>query len=873
MAFDRDQFIERLQQMRRPLQFAARQNVRKIAVLQDLEARVLEWLDAAMALQPPPAVAANLDACRRLFSGFDRADPTTKFQVITTTLGRLDHLLALVERREAVPRQPPIAAPSPASEEEAGRGAGDARLSPLPTFPRQGGRSPSAAGRYVKSSTRNGEDRSTDAPIASPEPTDILTQSIQFLKGVGPNRAQMLRRLGIETIGDALALLPRRYEDRTNLKPIRSLEVGKQETFEGTILVSGSSRTGRGRRLWEIIIGDATGTLRCLWFQFHETYMRQRYRTGQRVIVTGEIRINPYSGHRKEVHHPDLETIEADEREPLHVGRIVPVYPATEGLHQKTLRTVIKRIVDEFADQASDCLPSTMRERLQLLMAPQAFREVHFPSPEADLAALNRWTSEAHRRLVFEEFFLLELGLALRQRATTIEERGVTYRGTGALGERLRSQLPFTLTAAQQRVVAEIVENMRRPHPMNRLLQGDVGSGKTIVALLAMLLAIESGFQAAIMAPTEILAEQHYLTMHRLVDRLGVRVTLLTSATKGSRRRGLLETIAAGDVDLIVGTHALIQEGVEFKTLGLAVIDEQHRFGVLQRATLKRKGYYPDVLVMTATPIPRTLAMTVYGDLDVSIIDELPPGRLPVMTRLCYDSRRGESYELMRGALRQGRQAYVVYPLIEESEKTDLRAATAMAEQLQREVFPEFRVGLLHGRLKSDEKEQIMRAFAAGDLQVLVSTTVIEVGVDVPNASVMLVEHAERFGLAQLHQLRGRVGRSHHQAYCLLMADFPMSEEAKQRLRALTESHDGFMIAEQDLEIRGPGEFLGTRQSGLPELRVAHLIRDQRVLAEARREAFALVANDPHLSLPEHAALRQALLNRWQHKFELMHVG
>jgi ATP-dependent DNA helicase RecG len=375
------------------------------------------------------------------------------------------------------------------------------------------------------------------------------------------------------------------------------------------------------------------------------------------------------------------------------------------------------------------------------------------------------------------------------------------------------------------------------------------------------------------MAPTEILAEQHYLTMHRLVDRLGVRVTLLTSATKGSRRRGLLETIAAGDVDLIVGTHALIQEGVEFKTLGLAVIDEQHRFGVLQRATLKRKGYYPDVLVMTATPIPRTLAMTVYGDLDVSIIDELPPGRLPVMTRLCYDSRRGESYELMRGALRQGRQAYVVYPLIEESEKTDLRAATAMAEQLQREVFPEFRVGLLHGRLKSDEKEQIMRAFAAGDLQVLVSTTVIEVGVDVPNASVMLVEHAERFGLAQLHQLRGRVGRSHHQAYCLLMADFPMSEEAKQRLRALTESHDGFMIAEQDLEIRGPGEFLGTRQSGLPELRVAHLIRDQRVLAEARREAFALVANDPHLSLPDHAALRQALLNRWQQKFELMHVG
>jgi ATP-dependent DNA helicase RecG len=391
--------------------------------------------------------------------------------------------------------------------------------------------------------------------------------------------------------------------------------------------------------------------------------------------------------------------------------------------------------------------------------------------------------------------------------------------------------------------------------------------------LLTMLLAIESGFQAAIMAPTEILAEQHALTIQQLVGTLGVRVSSLTSAIKGNRRRGLLEAIATGDVDLIVGTHALIQEEVTFKTLGLVVIDEQHRFGVLQRATLKRKGYHPDVLVMTATPIPRTLAMTVYGDLEVSMLDELPPGRLSVITKLCYESRRGESYELMRRELHQGHQVYVVYPLIEESEKTDLRAATAMAEQLQRDVFPGFRVGLLHGRLKSEEKERIMRAFSNGELHVLVSTTVIEVGVDVPNATVILVEHAERFGLAQLHQLRGRVGRSHHQAYCLLMADFPMSEEAKQRLRALTESYDGFVIAEKDLEIRGPGEFLGTRQSGMAELRVAHLIRDQRVLAEARREAFALVAKDPQLAWPEHAALRQMLQERWQQKFELMHVG
>lgn len=825
MAFDRDQFVERLQQIRRPLEFAARQNVRKIAVLQDLEARLLEWLEAATALHPAPELAANLDACRRLFTGFDRADPSTKRQVITTALGRLDHLMVLVDRQlPEIPQHPPLPSPSASS-------------------------------------------------TTSPAPVNVLTQSIQFLKGVGPARAQMLRRLGIETIGDALALLPRRYDDRTNLKPIRSLQVGTQETFEGTILVSGSSRTGRGRRLYEMIVGDATGTMRCLWFQFHEAYMRQRYRTGQHVIVTGEVRINAYSGQRKEVHHPDLELIEADEHEPLHTGRMVPVYPATEGLHQKTLRTVIKRIVDEYAHQVEDCLPPALRQRLHLLEASQALREVHFPTADADLEALNHWSSEAHRRLVFEEFFLLELGLALRQRDTTIEERRIAYRGTGALADQLRTQLPFKLTTAQEHVLAEIMANMRRPHPMNRLLQGDVGSGKTIVALLAMLLAIESGFQAAIMVPTEILAEQHYLTMHRLVEPLGVRVMLLTSAIKGSRRRELLETIAAGDVDLIVGTHALIQEGLEFKALGLAVIDEQHRFGVLQRATLKRKGYSPDVLVMTATPIPRTLAMTVYGDLEVSIIDELPPGRLPVITQLCYESRRGQSYELMRQVLRQGRQVYVVYPLIEESEKTDLRAATAMAEQLQREVLPEFRVGLLHGRLKSDQKEHIMRAFSTGDLEVLVSTTVIEVGVDVPNATLILVEHAERFGLAQLHQLRGRVGRSHHQAYCLLMADFPMSEEAKRRLQTLTEYDDGFMIAERDLEIRGPGEFLGTRQSGLPELRVAHLIRDQRVLAEARREAFALVAEDPHLSRPEHEGLRQALMNRWQQKFELMHVG
>jgi ATP-dependent DNA helicase RecG len=888
-ASDRQRLLERLQQMRRPLQFAARQPMAKLRIVQDLEARLLAWLRDARALPSSPDITANLEACGRLFAGFDQADPATKRRMVLAALERLDHLIALVER-QPVQGMPPASAallrPTLAADEGANADGGLAQPAP----PRGSSRPPAATPRVpppppsrqrasagakpaAASTPSNQAER---PPPAAPTPqmdASVLVQPIQFIKGVGPSRAQALRRLGIETVGDALALLPRRYEDRANLKPIQRLEADRRETFEGTILVSGISRTGRGKRLYELIVGDATGTMRCVWFQFHERYMRQRYRPGQRVIVTGEIRANPYHPYRREVHHPDVEVLDADEREPLHVGRVVPVYPATEGLHQKTIRSVLKRVVDEYAEQVPDCLPASLRERLRLMPIAQALKEVHFPSTAADLEALNACVSPAHRRLVFEELFLLELGLALRHRETAVEERAVAYRGTGTLVERLRARLPFQLTAAQERVLAEIVADMRRPHPMNRLLQGDVGSGKTIVALMAMLLAIESGFQAAIMAPTEILAEQHYLSMQQLVAPLGVRVALLTSASKGRRRQRLQAAIAAGHVQLVVGTHALIQEDVSFKALGLAVIDEQHRFGVLQRATLKRKGYHPDVLVMTATPIPRTLAMTVYGDLEMSVIDEMPPGRLPVITRLCYDNRRSEAYELIRRELQAGRQAYVVYPLIEESENTDLRAATAMAHQLQREIFPDFRVGLLHGRLKSEEKEAIMRAFAAGELPILVSTTVIEVGVDVPNATVMLIEHAERFGLAQLHQLRGRVGRSHHQAYCVLMAAFPMSEEARQRLRVLTESQDGFEIAERDLEIRGPGEFLGTRQSGLPELRVAHLIRDQQVLAEARREAFALVARDPQLRLPEHALLRQALQERWQQKFELMQVG
>jgi ATP-dependent DNA helicase RecG len=509
---------------------------------------------------------------------------------------------------------------------------------------------------------------------------------------------------------------------------------------------------------------------------------------------------------------------------------------------------------------------------MKLTPLPEALRRVHFPDPDDDFQALQDRKSPAHRRLIFEEFFFMEIGLALRRSGTALE-RGIPFPISRLHTAKLRALLPFALTPAQERVLREIEGDMRKPHPMNRLLQGDVGSGKTIVALMAALLAVEGGYQVALMAPTEILAEQHFLNIRPLIERLGLRSCLLTSSLKKAQKQALHEDLKAGAIPLAIGTHALIQGEVEFKNLGLAIIDEQHKFGVLQRATLKKKGYHPDVLVMTATPIPRTLAMTLYGDLDVSIIDQLPPGRGVVTTRVFAEKERHQVYRLLREEVGRGKQAFVVYPLVEESGHLDLKDATRMAAHLQRDIFPDFKVGLIHGRLKSEEKEAIMADFKARRLQILVSTIVIEVGIDVPNASVMVIEHAERFGLSQLHQLRGRVGRSRDPAQCLLIAPYRRSEDAEQRLRVMEKTTDGFKIAEEDLAIRGPGELLGTQQSGLPELRVGDFVKDFPLLAEARKEAFAVIDRDPALTAPEHFPVRETLAERWKGKLEFARVG
>jgi len=502
----------------------------------------------------------------------------------------------------------------------------------------------------------------------------------------------------------------------------------------------------------------------------------------------------------------------------------------------------------------------------------EAIKAVHFPAADANLDDLNRGRTMAHRRFAFEDFFLLELALGQKRESVKREARSLAYNLETPLPRRFLASLPFRLTEAQLRVLQDIHHDLASPHPMNRLIQGDVGCGKTVVATVAMLVAVGSGLQAALMAPTEILAEQHYLNLHGLLEPLGVTCALLVGG-RGKKREAALAAIADGSAGIVIGTHALIQQGVRFHKLGLAVIDEQHKFGVLQRAILKEKGYAPDVLVMTATPIPRTLALTVYGDLDLSVIDAMPPGRTPIRTLLFAEGQRARAYRLIEDELAQGRQAYVVFPLVAESEKVDLQAAITGAERLQKEVFSKWTVGLIHGRMKAEQKDRVMADFKAGRIQVLVATTVIEVGIDVSNATVMLIEHADRFGLAQLHQLRGRVGRGAHQSYCFLMGPHRLSEEARRRLEALVKSHDGFVIAEEDLRIRGPGEFFGTRQWGPSDLRVANLIRDAKILEEARKEATRVLQQDPDLARPEHGELKAVLLRRWQQKLELATVS
>jgi len=699
-----------------------------------------------------------------------------------------------------------------------------------------------------------------------------LDTQVQFCKNVGPKRAELMQKLGISTVEDALYYIPWRYEDRGNLKKISRLTYGAFETVSGEVI---SAEVVETRRKWvkvfELVIKDGTGILVGSWF--NQPFMQKVFKAGQKVILSGIVKSNVYRGGRPQIDNPDYEVLEEDDPESLliHTGRIVPIYRTTAGLSARVLRSIMKGIVDGAAGSVPEVLFPEIVQKYGLLPVSEAVREVHFPERERDIDLLQRGVSKGHRRISFEELFVLELGLAIRKQGVTFEKKGISFKPTVRLEALLRKGLPFTLTNAQERVIAEIKRDMESEHPMNRLVQGDVGCGKTVVALVSSLLAVESGYQACLMAPTEILAEQHYRNIVALAAPLGITVVLLTGSMRKKAKATVLEAITSGASQITVGTHALLEQDVRFHKLGLAIIDEQHRFGVMQRSMLKSKGYEPDVLIMTATPIPRTLALTVYGDLDVSVIDEMPPGRSPIITLLYFENKRSEAYQLLESELAKGRQVYVVYPLVEETEKSDLKAATEMAAHLQKDVFPPWKVGLLHGRMKGEEKEAVMAAFKSGAIHILVSTTVIEVGVDVPNASVMVIEHPERFGLAQLHQLRGRVGRGAHQSTCVLMGPRMFVEETRDRLYAFSRTNDGFAIAEEDLRLRGPGEFFGTRQSGLPDLRAANILRDADLLEKARIEAFELTMKDPELSSAP--VLRELVRRRWAGKLGLVTVS
>jgi ATP-dependent DNA helicase RecG len=670
------------------------------------------------------------------------------------------------------------------------------------------------------------------------------------------------------TIDDLIHYLPMRYEDRSNLAHIRELQNGMWATIEVEVRIAGTYAVKGGKlRIFEISGTDGTGQVRAFWW--NQAYLQNSFKQGRRVLIYGQ-----WKRSRRgffEVENPDYEfAADDDDADPIHTGRRVPVYRKLGEIRSRQLRSIMHHVVGrlDFSD-IEEVLPEEVLTRGKLIARATAFRNVHFPADDAPLDLYNRFGSPAHQRLIFEEFFWLSLAMGLRRQGREQSPKGTVIEVNDRVRNAVRSVLPFKPTGAQKRVLAEIVKDMTSQKPMNRLLQGDVGSGKTIVAVQAAIVAVENGYQAAIMVPTEILAEQHSTNVKRMLAKTPYRVELLTGSLTAARKREIHAAIESGEIDLVIGTHALIQEAVKFQKLGFVVVDEQHRFGVLQRAGLIKRGYNPDVLVMTATPIPRSLVMSVYGDLDLSVIDEMPPGRKSVITRVRGEDSRRKMYQFLDQKIREGGQVYIVYPLVEESEKLDLLNATQMAEHLQTSVFPNFQVGLIHGRMKQEEKDAVMDEFRKGTTHILVSTTVIEVGVDVPNASIMVVEHAERFGLSQLHQLRGRVGRGDEQSYCILLAGDKRSTEARERLAIMEETNDGFKVAEKDLEIRGPGEVMGTRQSGVPAFRIGNVVRDYAILETAKREADHMLT--ARRNTRETARLVEIV--REQPKFGLAAVG
>jgi len=700
--------------------------------------------------------------------------------------------------------------------------------------------------------------------------TTDVDQPVQYIKGVGPKKAERFEKLGVKTVGDLLSHFPLRYEDRSKFKTIAELEVGEVAVIKATVKSTRAMFRGRGRRMFEVAFADSTGILKANWFSFSAKALTSRFAPGGEWIVSGKVSFNKYRGS-KTITHPDTEAVTpGDQEESLNFGHITPIYPLTEGLSQKSVRNAAHTAL-KYLEHLDDIVPTALNRRYKLPSLATSVRRTHWPQEGADIQAFAEFKTREQKKLIFNEFFLIQSGLALKR-----NKAKQTYPGSGvkvdeSLISKIKKLLPFTLTNAQERVLKEISADMGADSPMSRLLQGDVGSGKTVIALSAALIAVRNKKQVAIMAPTEILATQHYRSIMGLLQDTGVSVALLTSGS--SAKKQAYENIRSGKTHIVVGTHAIIQDAVGFKDLGLAIIDEQHRFGVTQRASLIGKGSRPHTLIMTATPIPRTLAMTLYGDLDVSVIDELPPGRGSIVTRIYQQSNRLSAIRVVRDQISAGRQAFIVYPLVDESDKLQLKAATVMFEQFKNEEFEGLRLGLTHGRMKSAEKEEALERFTKKEIDILISTTVIEVGIDQPNATVMMIEHADRFGLSQLHQLRGRVGRSAHRSYCLLMAEAGHGTPAWDRLRVMEKSRDGFKIAEADLQLRGSGDFFGVKQSGLPEFKIGNILRDHKILSEARKAAFALIKGDPNLSKPEHAQLRRALTERWRDKFELGEIG
>jgi ATP-dependent DNA helicase RecG len=697
-----------------------------------------------------------------------------------------------------------------------------------------------------------------------------LSSPLQFLKGVGPAWAEQLRAKGLETVEDLLFYPPFRYEDRSKFLPLRHFREGQSGAMQA-IVASTRTRTWRNGQqvLFEAELQDEMGS-RLLARWYNAKYLASEIVPGLRMALFGKAEFDFQAG-RVFLAHPEFEVLpeEGDPEAALHMGRVIPVYESIGKITSKSLRRVMARAV-EAAGQLQDALPDLVQRRYRMVSLPEAVREVHAPAVETGVERLNARRSEGHLRLIFEEFFWLELGL-LRKRREVRKAEGIPFRLTPAIRERVKQMLPFKPTGAQKRALKEIADDMAKPHPMNRLLQGDVGSGKTLVAAEAAVIAIENGYQVALLAPTEILATQHYLSMQRFFRRLGYNIGLVTGSMTAKEKKQAKAAVREGLVKLVVGTHALLEKDVDFAKLGLAIIDEQHRFGVLQRLFLRQKGLAPDVLVMTATPIPRTLALTIYGDLDVTVIDEMPPGRKPIVTKHFTQTQAKHVWEAVRGQLREGRQAYVIYPLVDDSENSpDLKSAEKMFALHREKNFAEFRVGLLHGQMSAADKDAAMQAFARHELDVLVATTVVEVGLDVPNATVMVIENAEKFGLAQLHQLRGRVGRGAHESFCCLVTG-KLGETSEQRIRAMVNTNDGFVLSETDLEIRGPGEFFGTRQSGLPQLRFAHIIGDREVLERAREAAREFLEEEGE-SVRYTTAVNY-LEQHWQRRYGLAQVG